>query len=385
MSGEELLMRRREMMEKKADIYKKIPFTIVANEAGTLLIDLSVLKKKTSIKTKLNNNSWVTHTLDYDTTSDVSISLNQGDELSIIASGVWGKSGVFNNGDTITFSGHFSLKGNIMSLYSGDNYLRARTLTSYAFCDMFKSSTSPKIDDVSNLRLPARVLGSCCYFSLFRNCTYITSTPDLSATTLATNCYQRMFEGCSNLVTIPEILPAKTVPGAAYHSMFAQCPKITRTPIMPATSYQYQSCYAMFQNCTSLVTASELPATTINVNTYNAMFYKCTSLVTGPTILPAMKMYNQCYGTMFEYCAKLTNAPILPATTLTSNCYQLMFHGCSKINYIKAMFLSTNNAAYNWVSGVAATGTFVKNANAATIPTGASGIPSRWTVETATE
>jgi hypothetical protein len=61
-----------------------------------------------------------------------------------------------------------------------------------------------------------------------------------------------------------------------------------------------------------------------------------------------------------------------------------MFHGCSKINYIKAMFLYTNNATHNWVSGVASTGTFVKNVNAS-IATGASGIPSGWTVETATE
>jgi hypothetical protein len=39
----------------------------------------------------------------------------------------------------------------------------------------------------------------------------------------------------------------------------------------------------------------------------------------------------------------------------------------------------------NWVNGVAATGTFVKNSAASWNVTGSNGIPSGWTVETATK
>jgi len=71
---------------------------------------------------------------------------------------------------------------------------------------------------------------------------------------------------------------------------------------------------------------------------------------------------------------------------LVSNCYQQMFSGCSSLNYIKALFTTTPTTSYtnNWVSGVAATGTFVKSSDATWDVTGNSGIPTGWTVETVT-
>jgi hypothetical protein len=62
-----------------------------------------------------------------------------------------------------------------------------------------------------------------------------------------------------------------------------------------------------------------------------------------------------------------------------------MFTNCSKLNYIKAMFTTTPSTTYtqNWVSGVAASGTFVKNSAASWDVSGVHGIPSGWTVETA--
>ena len=88
---------------------------------------------------------------------------------------------------------------------------------------------------------------------------------------------------------------------------------------------------------------------------------------------------------MFNGCTSLTSAPKLPATTLADRCYDYMFSGCKKLNYIKAMFTTTPSTSYtsNWVSGVAATGTFVKNSAATWNVTGVNGIPSGWTVTTA--
>ena len=112
------------------------------------------------------------------------------------------------------------------------------------------------------------------------------------------------------------------------------------------------------------------------------MFYGCTSLTTGPIILPATTLVNYCYYYMFYNCISLTTAPELPATTLANYCYAYMFYGCSKL--AKIIMLATNisasNCLNNWVYGVASSGTFTKASSMTSLPTGASGIPSGWTV-----
>lgn len=98
--------------------------------------------------------------------------------------------------------------------------------------------------------------------------------------------------------------------------------------------------------------------------------------------LPATTLSIWCYRYMFAGCTSLTKAPELPALTLTDYCYDNMFNGCSNLNYIKMLATNTSasNCLTNWVYGVSPTGTFVKAASA-TLPTGASGIPSGWQVE----
>jgi hypothetical protein len=88
---------------------------------------------------------------------------------------------------------------------------------------------------------------------------------------------------------------------------------------------------------------------------------------------------------MFSGCKSLTTAPELPATTLADACYSCMFINCSKLNYIKmlATDISASNCLTNWVSGVASTGTFVKNPAMTSLPTGDAGIPEGWTVQNA--
>ena len=117
---------------------------------------------------------------------------------------------------------------------------------------------------------------------------------------------------------------------------------------------------------------------------FYCMFYGCTALTTAPE-LPATTLANYCYRYMFRDCTSLTTAPELPATTLTILCYEYMFRGCTKLNYIK--MLATNIRAigclYNWVNGVANTGTFIKHPNMTSLSTGSSGIPKGWTVQNA--
>ena len=258
--------------------------------------------------------------------------------------------------------------------------LPATTLAEYCYDGMFNGCTSL----TTAPELPATTLAEYCYDGMFNGCTSLTTAPELPATTLAEYCYVNMFQGCTSLTTAPE-LPATTLAQNCYDGMFWGCTSLTTAPELSATALT-QSCYAsMFLGCTSLTTAPELPATTLADNCYGSMFLGCASLINAPE-LPATTLVQNCYREMFANCTSLTTAPELPATTLVGSCYYNMFDGCTNLNYIKAMFTTTPSNVYtrNWVYGVSASGTFVKNASATWNVTGADGIPNGWTVETAT-
>ena len=223
-----------------------------------------------------------------------------------------------------------------------------------------------------------------CYL-MFNNCTGLTKVPnDMFAnyTYVPFSGCQRMFLGCTSLTTAPT-LPATTLGSHSYDNMFGSCTSLTTAPELPATNLG-EYCYnEMFAFCKSLTTAPELPATTLASNCYNSIFKGCTSLTTAPE-LPATTLTQYSYSSMFEGCTSLTTAPELPATTILNSSYRNMFKGCTSLNYVKCLAtsgISTTNLS-NWLSGVAATGTFVKAANAS-YSSGASGIPSGWTVEDA--
>ena len=286
---------------------------------------------------------------------------------------------------TFTISGRCNIKGNIMSLLYGDDFIdgdRSNIIRSeYTFYNLFKNCTN--IVDASKLVLPSTILKNYCYDHMFYGCTSLTTAPELPATTLASDCYEYMFYGCTSLTTAPE-LPATTLASSCYYYMFNSCTSLTTAPELPATTLDYcYSCYeGMFSRCTSLTTAPELPATTLADYCYDSMFSDCTSLTTAPE-LPATTLASYCYYYMFNGCSSLTTAPELPATTLAGYCYEYMFYGCSKLSNI--VMLATNiSASYclnNWVSDVSSTGTFVKHPDMTSLPTGSSGIPSGWTVE----
>ena len=253
------------------------------------------------------------------------------------------------------------------------------TLTDYCYNYMFYNCTSLTSAPV----LPATTLANRCYRDMFYGCTNLTTAPVLSATTLAPACYEGMFFNCTSLTTAPE-LPATTLAYACYDHMFYGCTNLTTPPVLPATTLADYCYREMFYNCTSLTTAPELPATTLADICYDHMFESCTSLTTAPE-LPATTLASYCYNGMFSFCESLTTAPVLPATTLVDYCYRSMFYGCTNITYIKmlATDISAETCLGNWVKNVSTTGTFVKHPDAK-IPTGISGIPNGWTVETAT-
>jgi hypothetical protein len=235
---------------------------------------------------------------------------------------------------TFSISKKCDLKGNCMSMLFGDNAVDNYSLSGkdYAFYMLFYKCTN--VVNVSSNFLPATTLASNCYKNMFMYCTNLTTAPELPATTLANDCYDNMFMYCTNLTTAPE-----------------------------------------------------LPATTLADYCYSGMFSNCYNLTTVPTVLPATTLADYCYMNMFYLCSRLTSAPELPASTLTRWCYYCMFGGCHSLKYIKmlATNISVTYCLYNWVEGVASTGTFVKNPTMNSLPTATSsnyyaGIPRGWTV-----
>ena len=194
-------------------------------------------------------------------------------------------------------------------------------------------------------------------------------------------CFYKLF-GSSNVKTVSyDFLPAMVLKDSCYYSMFYSCSNLVQAPALPATTLA-SSCYSsMFGSCTSLTQAPELPSTTIANHCYYGMFSGCTSLTQAPS-LPATTIAEDCYSSMFSGCTSLTQAPELPAVTLKDYCYSYMFSGCSKLKYVKchARYFATKSIN-EWLYKVASSGTFVKQSGVS-YPSGSSGIPSGWTVNT---
>lgn len=312
----------------------------------------------------------------------------------------------------------FFQNSNIINHPNLEIELPATTLSASCYRNMFYSCT--KLTQAP--KLPAKKLEEACYASMFcycsslkeapvmaaeemayMSCTWmmmrsgIEQAPELPAMALARSCYEFMFMECPNLKKGPSVLPATELASTCYTGMFQRCEKLEEAPVLPATELKY-SCYShMFNGCKSLKKAPKLPATSLAEACYQRMFGN-SGLEEAPE-LPAMNLEVMCYQYMFEGCTSLENAPVLPATTLNYWCYEKMFNGCSSLNDIKMMgaqvkkdtwtgyklvdLTNDNIGSYctEWVNGVAASGTFVKNPEAVWDATGPNGIPEGWTIE----
>lgn len=346
-------------------------------------------------------------------------SANVGDDMPLTNAGF----------STFKSTGKYKICGNIMSLIYGDEFIGKKTFKEYvstgygagAFTYLFGWNYSweeyedhpeyfnEMIISTKNLVLPATTLAPYCYYGMFMACSKMVDCPELPALNLAVACYKEMFYLCDSLL-IPPVLPATTMYTECYREMLDRCRHMLYPPELPAMVMQDWCYYGMF-SCDTFETAPELPATTVAPHCYHAMFYNMPNLKNGPSILPAMTLADSCYYGMMCYCPSLVNTPQLPATTLAKMCYNQMFvnstaletapelpaielvnlcynkmfQNCSKLNYVKAMFTTTPSNTYTsaWLQGVAATGTFVKNASAEWTTTGVNAVPTRWTVETA--
>jgi hypothetical protein len=298
-------------------------FTIIALTDGT--ISYNHKAGSNSMFYSINNAEWT------ETTVSVDIPVSKNDMIRFKSN----RGNQAYNTQTFTSGGtaQFAVAGNLMSLVAGDDFATYVPYTNpTGMGDLYRSFR---------------------YF--FRYCTSLISAKNLIIKYCDKDTFREFFNGCTNLLMAPE-LPATSLGDFCYSAMFKGCKSLTSAPaILPATTLYNASYQNMFNGCLSLKTAPELPATTLT---------------------------NNCYWYMFQGCTGLTTAPELPATTLSNGCYQQMFKGCTNLNYIKCLAtdISASNCTNNWVSGVSATGTFVKNPNMSSWETGVAGIPEGWTV-----
>lgn len=157
--------------------------------------------------------------------------------------------------------------------------------------------------------------------------------------------------------------------------------------VFPATKLSY-SCYGeAFDYCYYLesINPDLLPATDLTGADYCCyyMFYDCEVLKNAPK-LPATKLCDYCYEYMFYDCYELEKAPLLPATELKQQCYYDMFYNCSSLNSIEVKFDSFDtlptDATTNWLSGVAASGTFKWPGATTGVTQDVSHVPNGWTI-----
>lgn len=164
-----------------------------------------------------------------------------------------------------------NLRGNCLSLIFGDYAKGKLDISQYTqvFYQTFYGQTG--IISVEKNFLPALILGDGCYAEMFRECTILTSAPDLPATTLSINCYGAMFQRCIRLTTAQTILPAMNLVNNCYQMMFINCTSLTTAPVLPATTLPNITCYQqMFASCSKL-SYLEIHATTYFSTTLSLM------------------------------------------------------------------------------------------------------------------
>lgn len=129
-------------------------------------------------------------------------------------------------------------------------------------------------------------------------------------------------------------------------------------------------------NLASLINFSE----SIPTYCFRYLFYQANVIDISNLEFPWSSLSAYCFIRLFQGCSALEKGPTLKHVNLASRCYQWMFINCTNLSSITCLQKNPDNNFNNWLSGVAATGVFIKDKDT-TWPSGATGIPSGWTIK----
>lgn len=337
-----------------------------------------------------------------------------------------------------------NIGGNLCSLVYGSSFTNQHSITNpsdYFFSNLFASDTL--LNTSENLILPDET-STKMYYSTFASCTIMTAPPMKMPTALSTYCFESMFQGCTSLYTVTPLtattmvegcymnmfngcgfttafnLKATTLAENCYRGMFKNCRNLSTPPVISASAMADYCCAEMFENCRYLSQGVRLSnVATFATGCFYNMFKNCTGMtqlngsnyigLNGVKTVPNYAFYGMFYGCsaytqnnritvtavgdygmayMFYGC-NITGSTYLNlrAASPGTAAYINMFENCTALKNIKCL-MSTYDATItaDWIKGVTKTsGTFTRLTSNTSWVTGVdSGIPSGWTVRTAT-
>ena len=215
----------------KAECYPYVTFT--AKDPQTFKMTEYNAYKISGLEYSVGGNEWAT----LEAGTGVSFGGTEGD-LRLRGKNVNGTASSTSDCSNITFTNpdvNVACTGDIRTLLNWKNYRTVDTQNArffYLFRECSVLTSAPE--------LPATTLADGCYYGMFAVCTSLTSAPKLPAETLADNCYSGMFEGCTSLTSAPK-LPAETLADGCYSGMFSDCTKLSNVTML-APSDQINSC-----------------------------------------------------------------------------------------------------------------------------------------------
>ena len=157
-----------------------------------------------NLEYSVNNGKWTT----VEAGTEVPFGGDKGD-LRLRGTNPNGTAKNWHETSTITFTDKnvkVACTGNILTLLDWRIYNIVET-NNARFCSLFKDCSVL----TSAPELPATKLVDNCYNRMFEGCTSLTSAPKLSAIELASGCYFRMFYGCENLLSVTMLAPSDQI------------------------------------------------------------------------------------------------------------------------------------------------------------------------------
>lgn len=195
------------------------------------------------------------------------------------------------------------------------------------------------------------------YPCLFNSCNIVNVDKGLlNGTNYSTDyAFYRMFQGNENLLNTPELDGTQTEAGeGSFEMMFAYCSSLKSPMDMSQiTTIGDDCCAAMYAGCTELEYAE----------------------------FPNAPASNLCFEHMYADCTSLTSVELPDSVTTLAGLtgpMDYLFNGCSNLSEVTS-YLTGTVSNYQWMAGVAETGTFY-NEGGATFYRSESGIPQNWTI-----
>lgn len=273
--------------------------------------------------------------------------LTEGCYLNLFgSSGLWADSTVFQTtlpATVVPSHAYYSMFRGIRYL-NGPSSIDASVLTgTHNFTAMFQScnsiNTYPK--DLKPL-----VLTPYCYAYMFNGATVTPAKIKIRATEYAEGCFQGMFASCAG---IPNGIWSQTKPYS--HASICERNETRALPPITATDFYEHSFEKAFANCRYIYTSM-----TLTMNIHKALersFYEAFTLEYYSTMsgeFPSINTFTNTYTGEIE---------------LGTDAFRNMFSYCKDLNNVKNMSLASRsdaqNAYSNWLFGCSSTGTYTYN------------------------